>query len=371
MTRTIRGSLTVRLVALGLAQLAVLAAVALVIAWLTRPAGPDHDHHHGPPPPHHAAPRHDAPHGLTSPDGLLGGPALTLWAGVLVIGLGALLTARWIVTPLRHLASTARDVGRGDLSIRTGLDRGDEIGEVARAFDAMLERIAEQRAAERELLANVSHELRTPMARIRVATELASEGDADATREALADIATDLAELEVIVSDILMASRLDVAARGGASPLRPAALRSMSALDVAHEAERRFRTRHPDRALTVEGEDATVEVDPVLFRRVLDNLLENARKYSPDVESPIELRVERVGDDVVFEVSDHGIGIGAEDLARVFEPFFRAERSRVRDAGGVGLGLTLVQRIVEAHGGAVAIESELGEGTRVSVRIPI
>jgi len=99
-----------------------------------------------------------------------------------------------------------------------------------------------------------------------------------------------------------------------------------------------------------------IHVDPVLFRRVIDNLLENAHKYTPDGDAAIELRVTRDasdGDDVVFEVCDRGIGIPADDLPRIFTAFFRGERSRSRETGGVGLGLTLARRIVEAHGGAI------------------
>ena len=111
-------------------------------------------------------------------------------------------------------------------------------------------------------------------------------------------------------------------------------------------------------------------VDAMTFRRVLDNLLENADKYSPDPEQPIAIRVIDGADHVVFEVEDHGVGIAAADLPNVFQPFFRGDRSRTRSAGGVGLGLTLAKRIVEAHGGTIAITSEPSGGTTVRVTVP-
>jgi signal transduction histidine kinase len=113
-----------------------------------------------------------------------------------------------------------------------------------------------------------------------------------------------------------------------------------------------------------------VHADPVLFRRVLDNLLENAHKYSPDEAQPVSLRATAGPQAVVFEVTDRGVGIPAEDLSRVFSAFFRGERSRSRGTGGVGLGLTLAKRIVEAHGGTIGVTSAVGAGTTVRVTLP-
>jgi signal transduction histidine kinase len=114
-----------------------------------------------------------------------------------------------------------------------------------------------------------------------------------------------------------------------------------------------------------------IPVDRVLFRRVIDNLLENAHKYSPDLDAPLALDVAREGNRVVFTVRDRGIGILAEDLPRVFTAFFRGDKSRSRETGGVGLGLTLAKRIVEAHGGTIEIASQTGEGTTVRVALPV
>jgi signal transduction histidine kinase len=108
----------------------------------------------------------------------------------------------------------------------------------------------------------------------------------------------------------------------------------------------------------------------VLFRRVLDNLLENADKYSPDPANAIQLRISRAAERVTFEVADRGQGICAEDLPQVFTPFFRGEPSRSRDTGGVGLGLTLAKRIVEAHAGTIQLSSRPGGGTLAQVSLP-
>lgn len=299
----------------------------------------------------------------------IGGPILSVVAGLLILVIGALLTARWIVRPLERLSRTARALGAGDLRARSRLARRDEIGELGRRIDEMADRIEGLLVSEKELLANVAHELRTPLTRIGVALDLAGEGDAEAARASLAEIAVDVSELESIVDDILTAMRFEIAAGGAQLPLRRAVTEPAA---IATAAGERMRLRHATRPFTVEvaGELAAVHVDPMLFRRVIDNLLDNAHKYSPDPDAPIALVVEAAGDHVAFSVRDRGIGITADDLPRVFTPFFRGDRSRSREAGGVGLGLTLARRIVEAHGGDIAIDSTAGRGTTVRVTVP-
>jgi signal transduction histidine kinase len=310
---------------------------------------------------------HGGPPGLT-------GPLLVLVGGFVILVIGALITARWIVRPIERLSRTARALGSGDLKARSQLDRSDEIGELGHRFDEMADRIASLLATEKELLANVAHELRTPLTRIGVALDLASEGDAEAARASLAEIAVDVSELETIVDDILTAMRFELAPGRGAAqlPLRRAVV---PPAEIAAAAADRLRARHPDRPLAVTTDDGApaIHVDPVLFRRVIDNLLENAHKYTPDADAPIELSVTRDGPDglgAVFEVRDRGIGIPSDDLPRIFTAFFRGERSRSRETGGVGLGLTLARRIVEAHDGAIEVTSTPNVGTSVRVSIP-
>ncbi len=293
------------------------------------------------------------------------GPILVLIGGFGILVIGALITARWILRPIDRLTETAHALGRGDLSARSKLERSDEIGVLGNRIDEMADRIEALLVTEKELLANVAHELRTPLARIGVALDLAGEGDSDAARAALSDISVDVEELEQLVGDIFVAVRAEVA---GTLPLRKAVIEPKSIADASAS---RMRSRHGERpfAMSVADKLPGIEVDPVLFRRVIDNLLENAHKYSPD-KTAIDLEVQRDGDRVCFVVEDQGIGISSEDLPRVFTPFFRGDRSRSRETGGVGLGLTLAKRIVEAHGGTIEVASELGSGTTVRVRVP-
>jgi len=294
----------------------------------------------------------------------------SLAALLVVLAVASIPLARAIAQPLEKLTRTARQLGAGDLSARSELRGGGEVGELSRAFDEMADRIEDLLRSEKELLANVSHELRTPLSRIRVALDLASEGELAQARRYVEEIRIDLEELERLLDDVLTAARLDLAdgRAGTALPLRKG---RVAAIDVVASSEARFRTRHPGRELSTrtEGTLPSVDADPVLLRRVVDNLLDNAAKYS-EASSPVHLSARAAGGFLELEVRDQGIGIDAADLPNLFTPFFRTDRSRTRDTGGVGLGLALVRRIVEAHGGTLAAESEPGRGTAIRVRIP-
>ncbi len=284
---------------------------------------------------------------------------------VLVLAIASLPLARAMSRPLEQLSRAAERLGRGDLLARANLRPGDEIGELGRAFDEMAARLGRLLEGQRELLANVSHELRTPMARIRVALDLAAEAEPGSALRHLRDIERDLAELEALVADILTTSRLD---GGGALVLRRERVDLPLALG---EAVARVRRGHPQREILA-ALDAVPALagEPGLLARVFDNLLSNALKYS-DASSPVRVRLHSREGGVVLCVEDQGIGIAPEDQSRVFTPFFRTDRSRARDTGGVGLGLALSKQIVEAHGGRIGLRSRPGEGTTVEVFLPV
>jgi two-component system OmpR family sensor kinase len=292
-----------------------------------------------------------------------------LFIGVVlvVLALASFPLARSIASPVERLTVAARALGGGDLAARANVRAKGELGELGRAFDEMAARLQRLVESERELLANVSHELRTPLARIRVALELAAEGDPERARRHLAGIVADLSELDALVEDVLTAARLD--ARGsGELPLTRAPL---DLADVVRDAAARFREAHPDRALVVEAaQTPLVNGDAALLRRLVANLLDNAAKYS-EPPSPVTLALRPDAGAAVLEVRDRGIGVDAADLPRLFTPFFRTDRSRARGTGGTGLGLALAKRIAEAHGGRIAAESAPGQGTSFRVRLPV
>lgn len=308
-----------------------------------------------------------------APDPLLAiPPLLTFLSAFVVVAVGSWWLTRSIERPLSALRSAARALGEGELGTRLSTSRTDEIGDLGRAFDEMAERIEHLVRAEKSLLANVSHELRTPLARIHVALDLATEGDAEAAKTAISEIAIDLAELETLVDDVLTAARLaseDERARPAELVPRcePTAVSAITDRAIA-----RFRSHHPERALVTElgDSDVTMFADPALIRRALDNVLDNAAKYSRDDDAPVTLVVRHDDASVTLSVEDRGIGIADEDLPRIFVPFYRADRSRTRGTGGVGLGLALAKRIVEAHGGSIVVRSRIDDGTVVELSIP-
>jgi signal transduction histidine kinase len=236
----------------------------------------------------------------------------------------------------------------------------------------MAERIGQLVQAQRELLANVSHELRTPLARIRVALDLAAEGDAQEAAASLREIAGDLGELERLVADVLTSARLELSSDVAAPPQTPLRSERIVARELLDEAATRFRAAHPEHELVVQMATlgAQLDADRMLLRRALDNLLDNAAKHS---ESRCAVALTASVDDARLwvEIRDQGRGISPEDLKNLFTPFFRADRSRARQTGGLGLGLVLARRIVEAHRGSLVLQSTLHRGTIARVCVPL
>jgi two-component system, OmpR family, sensor kinase len=372
----LRSKLALRIGLVGLAQMFIVALGFITLIRIYRPEPPQ-GFPPGPPGPDPAA--WPGPPG--SPDELRPPPEVRprrrpppidrylVPLVLIVVGTSTILLARSLVIPLSKVTEAAKSFGAGELNTRVKLERNDEIGEVANAFDDMAERVTRLLASERELLANVSHELRTPLARIRVALDLAIEGDAEMARSSAADIAEDLDELETLISDVLVASRLDLAARGLTQGIPPIKREPIEPLELVNHCAARFKRSLTERALElhVQAELPTILGDRGLLRRAIENLLENANKYS-EPGTRISLSAREQEGWVVIEVADEGVGIGPEDLKHVFRPFFRVDRSRTKATGGHGLGLALVKRIVESRGGSIELTSEIG--TQAQLKFP-
>jgi two-component system, OmpR family, sensor kinase len=268
-----------------------------------------------------------------------------------------LVFARTIVRPLRTLGDAARALGRGETSVRTRLTRGDELGAVGRAFDEMADKIDQLLRTQRAMMADISHELRTPLTRIKLALDLAS-ADPQAAQHVLDDVDGDLEEIERIIEDVFELVRLDSA---GSAAIRR---KVVDLFEIVRHSMARFEAHHASHPITLETtlDHALCEGDGVLLRRSLDNLLDNAAKYSPE-GSPITLRLRQQADRFEIEVVDRGIGMTTSELGLAFTPFWRADGSRTRETGGVGLGLALARRIARAHGGEVELESSRSAGT--------
>lgn len=305
------------------------------------------------------------------PSGLPPGLALPLAVLALVFLLGTVVFARHVAKPLQQLASTAKQFGRGELGARSRFRRKDEIGDLGRAFDDMAERVTSLMATQQELLVNVSHELLTPLARIRVAVDLITDGEVAQAKEMVSEIAHDVVELERLLDDVMTVARFDLSRLNEGALVMPLKPESISVLDLVRKAVSKFSAQHRTHevAVDVPPELPMLSADAILLRRVLENLLDNARKYS-DAGTTIRIRAAAANGRVTIAVADNGIGIEEADLREVFTPFFRSDKSRSRSTGGVGLGLALARRVVEAHGGSIDIASKPGLGTAVTLTLP-
>jgi signal transduction histidine kinase len=263
---------------------------------------------------------------------------LTLMA--LAIGLAAFPIVRQISRRLERLQRGVESLGAGDLAARVTVEGHDEVARLAASFNRAASQIEQLVQANKALLANASHELRTPLARIRLAVELMKDS---ADRKLRAGLEQDIAELDWLVDEILLASRLDAVTE-------PAASEEVDLLALAAEECARYDDAH------LEGAPQSVRGDARLLRRVLRNLLENARRHGAP---PTEVRIARDGDAAAITVWDSGPGVPAGEFENVFQRFYRPKAADHR--GGTGLGLALVRQIARHHGGDARCK-EIGDG---------
>ena len=284
-----------------------------------------------------------------------------------------LLVSRGLSAPLRQLTAVAGEMSSGDLSTRAPMHGKDEIGQLARQFNLMAERLeasfvelSAERDALRRFIADASHELRTPITALKNFNDLlqgAAADDPAARAEFLAESQIQLDRLEWITRNLLDLSRLDAGlvaldlANHDVGELIESASSAFRAL--AQEKGITFSIRPPTPSLEIRCDRARIEL-------ALSNLLDNALKFTP-AAGQVEIGAEQRGDVVRLWVRDTGRGIEPEDQPYIFERFYRGKNGCV---GGSGLGLAIVQSVVQVHGGWVSVESEPGAGSLFVVELP-
>ena len=283
----------------------------------------------------------------------------------------------WIVRlglrPLDEIGKTAAAIAAGDLSRR--VERDDdrtEVGRLGLALNKMLETIEEavsaleaSEAKLRRFVADASHELRTPLAAVRAYAELFTRGAADRPDDlerSMQGISRESERMSLLVEDLLLLAHLDEG--------RPFETEPVELDEVVAEAVETAKTLEPDRPLEVELEPTVVAGDRDRLRQVVDNLLSNVALPHP-ADAPLRVGLAHDDGAAVLTVADSGPGMDEEQLAHVFERFYRADPSRARASGGAGLGLAIVAAVVESHGGKVEAESTPGDGTLFRVRLPL
>jgi len=259
------------------------------------------------------------------------GPLLGLALVALAVGVGAYPVVRRVTRRLEKLKASVDAFGGGEFSARVTVEGRDEVAQLAASFNRAAAQIEGLVGAHKALLANASHELRTPLARIRMAVELMKES-ADPARRI--ELERDIAELDALIEEILLASRLD--AMRESLNVEPVDLLGLAAEECARYEE-----------AELDGERLSVHGDPRLLRRMIRNLLENARQHGAP---PIEMRVRSVDGHAEIRVCDQGAGVPETEREKVFEPFHR----RMGATAGAGLGLSLVRQIARRHGGDAA-----------------
>jgi two-component system OmpR family sensor kinase len=282
----------------------------------------------------------------------------------------------WVVRiglrPLEEIGTTAAAIADGDLTRR--VERAEprtEVGRLGLALNAMLAEIESafeaQAASERRLrrfVADASHELRTPLAAVRAYAELFGRGAdrrPDDLERAMTGIGRESERMTLLVEDLLLLARLDEG--------RPLECAQVELDEVVAEAVDAAVAVDPGRPVDLEAEPVVIIGDRDRLRQVLDNLLSNVRAHTP-AGSPVRVRVGSENGLAVVEVADSGPGLTSDEAARVFERFYRSDTSRSRATGGVGLGLSIVAAVTEAHGGAVSAHSTPGDGSTFRITFP-
>jgi signal transduction histidine kinase len=295
----------------------------------------------------------------------------SLLISILVAGLVALILtlvlSQSMLRPINALTSAARKMERGDLSQRVNEGATGELGELAKAFNAMADGLEQLEQLRRNMVTDVAHELRTPLSNIRGYLEALRDEMVDPTPEMISMLHEEAMALNHLVDD------LQELALAEAGQLRL----DLQEVDVEEVVDKTMTTIKPQAnekgikvSVSVPPELPPAYADPERLCQVLRNLLNNAITHTPD-DGTITIDARQASDEIQIQIIDTGSGINEENLPFVFERFYRADKSRTRATGGAGLGLAIVKQLIEAQDGHVEIESVAGEGTTVSFSIPI
>jgi len=289
----------------------------------------------------------------------------------------SLIISKTLLSPIQGMTKAAEAMAGGDFSRKIRVESGDEIGILAKTFNDMakqietsLEELKKAEKLRREFVANVSHELRTPLTSIRSYAETIADDQAipqETEEDFLRVIINESDRMTKIVQDLLELSRFD---SGSTEMTVDEFSLERSLRDVYAAIALEAKKRNHDLNIELEWRLPKITGDRARIEQVLMNIISNALKYTPD-GGRINIYSGSFDGNVWVRIEDNGIGIPKDDLERVYDRFYRVEKARSREAGGTGLGLSIAKEIITKHGGEISIDSTPGEGTTVTVTLPI
>jgi signal transduction histidine kinase len=287
---------------------------------------------------------------------------------LLVAAFTAVIT-RFLTKPIRELIKGAQEVAKGHFGVQVKVRSNDEISQLKKNFNKMSQRLADYHQSRKELFADISHEIRSPLARIQSDAEILIDRDMDKKdrEQHLKAICEDVNGINQVIEDLSMLTKIEFN-QLQLSP-KPASIQHLLTQEIS-----KFRLQMEEKNITLKEilppSIPLVTMDAKRIGQVISNLLTNSLRYTPH-NGNIEIGLEQSGSLVKVWVKDTGPGIPQEALTRIFNRFYRVDKSRSRISGGTGLGLAIAKHFVEAHGGTIQAESEVGKGTCISFTIPL
>ena len=291
-----------------------------------------------------------------------------LWAALVAFALALLLSylmTRRVLRPLSQMTRISQELSAGNFSSRVEVVSADEVGQLGLAFNRMADSLEQLEQLRKNMVTDVAHELRTPLTNLRGYLEGLSDAVVPPSRKTFRMLESEILRLVHLVDDL---QQLTKAESAKAFLLR----QELSVVTLIEQLRTmfvpRFQARQLQLQVDIEPVDLTVYADLDKLLQALRNLLENAWRYTP-LGGEVKIHCHPVAKGVEISISNSGSGISPDDLPFIFERFFRADRSRSREQGGAGIGLSIVKELIEAHGGQIDVES--GQGvTCFRVRLP-
>lgn len=268
------------------------------------------------------------------------------------------LVLRWLFAPMHKFMRGINALADGNLDFRFEHTGRGEFARLAEAFNKMSGQVEEMVHSKTQLLLDVSHELRSPLTRIKIALEMIPDTPKKQS------VMQDIAEMEMMLSELLETESLKTG-NGSLS------LKQLDLVSAINELIARYESRKPGIELVKSPQRLDVYVDEKRLRRAMQNVVENALKYSQHAGKPVQMSISGDDEHAVIAVKDFGDGISEEEQHRIFEPFYRVDKSRNRKSGGYGLGLSLCREIMRAHRGDIVLTSKPGEGTEIELVFPL